>query len=97
MEVLNYHTFWYNNSMAPHIKKSSFSLPAPEIQLVLELKSKLGLRSNTAVIREALKALKHKIDRESLQHQFESASQIVRQANAEEYKTLDKLNDEDDL
>ncbi len=72
-------------------KKSSFTLPASEVTRVHRLKRRLGLRSNTAVVRRALSELERGVDRNSLRKQFQDASLIVRDANQEDLKEMDFL------
>ena len=74
--------------------KSSITLPAEEIPLVKQLKKILNLKSNTAVIRMALRELKNKVDRRALREQFRTASNIVRDVNKKDLEELDHLSDE---
>jgi len=72
-------------------KKSSFTLPAAEVSRVNRLKRKLGLRSNTEVVRRALADLENSMDRNHLRKQFQEASLLTRQVNREDYQELDGL------
>lgn len=74
--------------------KSSFTLPMPEVALIARLKEQLGVRSNTALIRLALDALRTKVDRDALRSEFQRASRLVRKSNAADYAELDALADE---
>lgn len=76
------------------IAKSSFTLPADEVPLVLKLKKRLKLKSNTEVIRKALRALNEQLDRRALKERFAEASRIVAEANSEDYRELDLLSGE---
>jgi hypothetical protein len=76
------------------LKKSSFTLPVPEIELVSRLKKKLHLKSNTAVVRRALLELQAKVERVTLRQKFKEASQMVRKVNRKEMQELDLLSDE---
>lgn len=73
------------------LKKSSFTLPATEVSRVVRLKKKLGLRSNTEVVRRALSDLETSMDRIQLRKQFQEASSLVREANREDLRELDTL------
>ncbi len=75
-------------------KKSSFTLPAAEVSRVLRLKRKLGLRSNTEVVRRALTDLENSMDRNQLRKQFEEASSLVRDVNRDDLKEFDALTGE---
>lgn len=72
-------------------KKSSFTLPASEVLRVSRLKNRLGLRSNTAVVRRALSELETSVDRSLLRKQFRESSQLVRKANQSDMDELDLL------
>ena len=72
-------------------KKSSFTLPASEVSRVTRLKRRLGLRSNTAVVRRALSELETRVDRSILRKQFLESSELVRTANQSDMEELDLL------
>lgn len=55
------------------------------------LRRKLGLRSNTDVVRRALTDLENSMDRNQLRKQFQEASSLTRQVNREDYQELDGL------
>lgn len=76
------------------IAKSSYTLPVSEISMVEDLKVKLKFKSNTQVIRLALKELYDKFNRKSLQAQFSEASRLVSSDNRDDYEELDRLSDE---
>jgi len=73
------------------IKKSSFTLPATEVSRVTRLKKRLGLRSNTAVVRRALSELETRVDRRILREQFRESSKLVQKANQRDMEELDSL------
>lgn len=73
------------------LQKSSFSLPLEQALLVTRLKKRLRLRSNTEVVRQALRELQKKVDREELRRQFTEASMLVQGANREDREVLDDL------
>lgn len=76
------------------LRKSSFTLPMEQVSQVIRLKKSLHLKSNTEVVRQALRELESKVDREALRRQFQEASQVVRETNREEMSSLDQLADE---
>ena len=71
------------------LKKSSFTLPREEVSRVKQLRKKLKLKSNTAVVRVALNELESKLDRENLRRQFREASHIVKKVNKKEMEEFD--------
>lgn len=75
--------------------KSSFTLPPEEVILVMKLKKKLKLKSNTEVIRQALYDLETRLSREELRRKFREASALVKKNNQEEMLALDQLAGED--
>lgn len=76
------------------LKKSSFTLPPDEVKRVNRLKKRMGLKSNTAVVRKALSDLESKIDQDWLRKEYERASRLVRDSNQNEMKEWDLLCDE---
>ncbi len=76
------------------LKKSSFTLSVSELPLVKQLKKTLKLKSNTAVIRQALLELQKKIDRQTLREQCRYAIKIVSADLKEELNDLDSLTSE---
>lgn len=75
-------------------RKSSFTLPALELRLVSQLKTRLHAKSNTEVIRLALYELNRQVDRKALRESFAKASRMVCAANVEDMKDLDALSSE---
>ena len=71
--------------------KSSITLPADELRLVLELKKRLHLASNVDVVRAGLRALKERSDRQALREAYRRASLATRGALPEDLEELDHL------
>ena len=71
--------------------KSSITLPAEELKLVEQLKSRLRAKTKVEVIRRGLRLLKAKTDREALKQAFRQASLATRRSLREELKELDHL------
>ena len=71
--------------------KSSVTLPAEEVELVLKLKKRLRLKSNVDVVRRGLRLLQEMTDRRELKRAFQRASQSVRVENSTELDELDDL------
>lgn len=71
--------------------KSSFTLPPQEVHRVRELKKRLRLPSNTAVVRMALLDLQKKLDRDLIREQFRKAAMVVRQSTEDDLRELDHL------
>jgi hypothetical protein len=74
--------------------KSSITLPAEELALVLRLKRKLGAKTNVEVRRRGLHLLRDSVDREELRARYRDASQAVRRSTLEEIAELDPLASE---
>jgi hypothetical protein len=74
--------------------KSSITLPAEELALVLRLKRKLGAKTNVEVMRRGLHLLRDSVDREELRARYRDASQAVRRSTLEEIAELDPLASE---
>jgi Arc/MetJ-type ribon-helix-helix transcriptional regulator len=74
--------------------KSSITLPAPELELVNELKKSLKAKSKVEVIRRGLTLLKETTDRKSLRASFKQASDATRRTLPAELNELDTLVDE---
>jgi hypothetical protein len=74
--------------------KSSITLPAQELALVLRLKRKLGVKTNVEVMRRGLYLLRDSVDREELRARYREASKAVRRSTLEEVKELDPLASE---
>lgn len=86
---------WYDKGMKSHaFKKSSLTLARSEVPLVNKLRRRLKFKSNTQVIRFAIKALNDKMDRDILRDEFVRASTLVREANAQEYSECGDIEDE---
>ncbi len=74
--------------------KSSVTLPAEEIELVLTLKKRLRLKSNVEVVRRGLHLLRETTDRNELRKAYRRASETVRVENAVDMESLDELTGE---
>lgn len=74
--------------------KSSVTLPAEELELVLKLKRRLRVKSNVEVVRRGLRLLQETTDRAALRESYRQASDAVRKQNASDMKELDGLIDE---
>ncbi len=71
--------------------KSSFTLAAKEHAQVRRLRRLLKARSNTEVIRRALKLLEESVSREELRRHFREASAQVRPSTLSAVQELDPL------
>jgi hypothetical protein len=71
--------------------KSSITLPAAELKLVVALQEKLGARSKVEVVRRGLRLLKETTDRDALRKAYRSASAATRLSVQEELGELDHL------
>ncbi len=74
--------------------KSSITLPASELELVMELMKTLKAKSKVDVIRKGLTLLKESIDRKSLRDSFKRASEASRKNYISEMDELDALIDD---
>jgi carbamoylphosphate synthase large subunit len=74
--------------------KSSITLPAEELKLVLALQKKLKAKSKVEVVRRGLRLLQESTDRESLREAFRRASQSTRASLGSELEELDHLASE---
>lgn len=74
--------------------KSSVTLPADELKLVNSLKKKLGAKSKVEVIRQGLRLLSERTDREALRRGYAQAAEQVRPSTLEEVRELDGLSSE---
>ncbi len=74
--------------------KSSITLPASELELVMELMKTLKAKSKVDVIRKGLTLLKESIDRKSLRDSFKKASEATRKNYVSEMDDLDALIDD---
>ena len=74
--------------------KSSITLPAEELELVLSLQTKLKVRTKVEVVRRVLRLLAETTDRERLREAYRQASLCTRGSLARELKELDALTSE---
>ena len=74
--------------------KSSITLPADELRLVNSLKKKLGAKSKVDVIRQGLRMLSERTDREELRKAYARAAEQVRESSSVELEALDALSGE---
>jgi Arc/MetJ-type ribon-helix-helix transcriptional regulator len=74
--------------------KSSVTLPADELKLVNSLRRKLGAKSKVEVIRQGLRLLSERTDREALRQAYAHAAEQVRPSTLEEVRELDGLSGE---
>jgi Arc/MetJ-type ribon-helix-helix transcriptional regulator len=74
--------------------KSSITLPAEELRLVVALQAKLKARSKVEVVRRGLRLLKESTDRESLRQAYRQASVATRASIEAELSDLDHLASE---
>ncbi len=71
--------------------KSSVTLPASELKILLQLKRRLRAKTNVEVIRRALHLLAETTDREALRQSYARASAAVRSGTEAELAELDHL------
>ncbi len=71
--------------------KSSITLPANELKLVVALQAKLKAKSKVEVVRRGLRLLEETTDREALREAYRRASLATRKSLARELKELDSL------
>ncbi|MBK8232366.1 MAG: hypothetical protein IPK72_17720 [Candidatus Eisenbacteria bacterium] len=74
--------------------KSSITLPAAELKLVLALQKKLKAKTKVEVVRRGLRLLQESTDRESLRESFRRASLSTRASLESELEELDHLASE---
>ena len=74
--------------------KSSITLPAEELRLVIALQAKLKARSKVEVVRRGLRLLKESTDRDSLRQAYRQASAATRASVEAELRELDHLASE---
>jgi Arc/MetJ-type ribon-helix-helix transcriptional regulator len=74
--------------------KSSITLPAEELRLVVALQAQLKARSKVEVVRRGLRLLKESTDRESLRQAYRQASAATRASVEAELPELDHLASE---
>ena len=71
--------------------KSSITLPANELKLVLSLQARLKAKSKVEVVRRGLRLLQETTDRETMREAYRRASLATRKSLARELKELDPL------
>ena len=71
--------------------KSSITLPAEELRIVLALKAKLKARSKVEVVRRGLRLLRDVTEREALREAYRRASRATRASLSRELRELDHL------
>ena len=74
--------------------KSSITLPANELKLVISLQARLKAKSKVEVVRRGLRLLQEATDRESLRAAFRRASKATRAGLLVEIGELDGLASE---
>lgn len=74
--------------------KSSITLPAEELKLVVALQARLKAKSKVEVVRRGLRLLRDATDRESLRDAYRLASQATRASLSAELAELDPLASE---
>ena len=74
--------------------KSSITLPAAELKLVVALQAKLKAKSKVEVVRRGLRLLQETTDRASLRDAYRSASRATRASLGHELAELDHLASE---
>lgn len=80
--------------MKKDTKKSSITLPARELKLVLWLMKMSQAQSKVDVIRKALHLLKNHIDRKELQRAYLEASKATQASLKDALEELDHLSSE---
>jgi Arc/MetJ-type ribon-helix-helix transcriptional regulator len=71
--------------------KSSITLPAEELRMVVALQSKLKARSKVEVVRRGLRLLRDQTEREALRAAYRRASLATRGSLAQELSELEHL------
>ena len=74
--------------------KSSITLPAEELRIVLALQARLKARSKVEVVRRGLRLLRDVTEREALREAYRRASKATRASLAREMRELDHLSGE---
>ena len=74
--------------------KSSITLPAQELKLVLSLQKRLKAKTKVEVVRRGLRLLAETTDREQLREAYRQASLATRGSLGQELKELDALTSE---
>ena len=71
--------------------KSSITLPAEELRIVVALQAKLKAKSKVEVVRRGLRLLREATDREALRAAYRQASRATRKSLSHELRELDHL------
>jgi hypothetical protein len=71
--------------------KSSITLPAEELRIVLALQAKLKARSKVEVVRRGLRLLRDVTERETLREGYRRASAATKASLSRELRELDHL------
>jgi hypothetical protein len=71
--------------------KSSITLPAEELRIVLALQAKLKARSKVEVVRRGLRLLRDATEREALREGYRRASAATRASLSRELREIDHL------
>jgi Arc/MetJ-type ribon-helix-helix transcriptional regulator len=74
--------------------KSSITLPAEELKLVISLQARLKAKSKVEVVRRGLRLLQETTDRASLREAYRCASMATRKSLGSELPELDGLSSE---
>ena len=74
--------------------KSSITLPAEELGMVVALQAKLKAKSKVEVVRRGLRLLRDATEREALRQAYRQASLATRKSLSYELHELDHLADE---
>ncbi len=70
---------------------SSITLPAAEVALIERLKRDVGVKTNVAVVRRALRLLESTMDRDELRRAYREASDATREGLEADLADLDHL------
>ena len=71
--------------------RSSITLPAEEVALSERLKRDVGVKTNVAVVRRALRLLESTMDRDELRRAYREASDATREGLEADLADLDHL------
>ena len=74
--------------------KSSITLPAQELELVMKLQKSLKVKSKVEVVRRGLRLLDEHMDRKELRIAYADAAEIIKGSIKEELNELDHLSGE---
>jgi hypothetical protein len=74
--------------------KSSITLPAEELRMVLALQAKLKAKSKVEVVRRGLRLLRDATERDALREAYRKASRATRGSLSSEIAELDHLSAE---